>query len=583
MSTSLTARMTRLSALLALAVLVACGDSEGSAPAGPKPVASVSVSPSSDSLVVGEHMVLAALVKSVDGEPVQRPVTWQSANEAIATVSQNGAVTAIATGSVTISATSEGKAGSANIVVAAAPIVPVAEVRLSVDTVVVLEWDESVQLAAVALDAAGNVLPGRQVQWLSSRPAVATISDDGKLEAKNQGTALISASIEGVNAVTGVRVNPVPVASITFDGDPSSLELGETMFVGANVQGANGLPIMRQVTWTTSASGVASIEPGTLSMVSIHATGVGAVTITASADDKSTSVTFTVNPRPAQDLIYSRANGQASEIFVLALDGGSVVPLRLNAGNVSRDPSPSPDGQRYVFAVSQTDLTTGQPQHDLYVVNRNGMNMRWLTRATGLEDQPVWSPDGTHILFRGVDAQTQRGDLWVINVDGSGLTNLTAHTWPAMTDKRDPAWSPDGSRIAFVGSVGGDHKIWTMNADGSNMVQLTRDAGFDVTPTWSPAGDRIAFSRFNAATPTLGFDIMIAPVATGVPQRLALPGDQHSPAWSPDGHYIAVAGTAVAGRGQTEIYTLRPEGTGLRLRTVNPAWGGGVYPSWIRR
>jgi TolB protein len=122
-----------------------------------------------------------------------------------------------------------------------------------------------------------------------------------------------------------------------------------------------------------------------------------------------------------------------------------------------------------------------------------------------------------------------------------------------------------------------------MNADGSNAAQLTRDAGFDVTPAWSPAGDRIAFSRYNTADPTLGNDIVIVPVATGVSQRLALPGDQFSPAFSPDGHYIALSGTVVAGQGVAQLYTMRHDGSGLRLRTVNPAWGGGVHPSWIRR
>jgi len=583
MSTSLKAYTTRLSALLALAVLVACGDSETSAPAGPTPVATVAITPSAESLLVGEQLVLDAEPRSVDGRPVQRPVTWHSANETIASVSVNGTVTAIAPGRAAISATSEGKAGWAQIVVTAPPIVPVAEVRLNVDTTVVLEFNGSKQLRADALDANGNVLPGRAVQWVSSRPAVATVSDDGLVVAKSAGNAIIGATIEGQTSMVGVRVNPAPVASISISGDPSSLELGETMFLAASVKGEDGQPTTRPVTWTTSAPAVITIEPATLSLVSIRALAAGTVTLTASADGKSTSVTFTVTPPPAQDLIYSRWNGEASEIFVLGLGGGSVAPVRLNAGNVSRDPSPSPDGLRYVFAVSQTNPTTGQAQHDLYVVDRNGMNMRWLTRADGVEDQPVWSPDGTRILFHGIDAQSQRSDLYVINVDGSGQTNLTAHLSPAMTDKREPAWSPDGSRIAFVGAVGGQHKIWIINADGSNAVQLTRDTGFDVTPAWSPAGDRIAFSRYNTADPTLGNDIMIVPVATGVPQRLPLIGDQFSPAFSPDGHYIAFSGTVLTGRGVAQLYTMRYDVTGLRLRTVNPAWGGGVQASWIRR
>ena len=127
----------------------------------------------------------------------------------------------------------------------------------------------------------------------------------------------------------------------------------------------------------------------------------------------------------------------------------------------------------------------------------------------------------------------------------------------AVVEPRNPAWSPDGSRIAFTAESNARHKIWTMNADGSNPTQLTTDAGFDVSPTWSPDGTRIAFSRYNNAVPSNGWDVAI--VSTGVsgaPVRLAMSGDQHTPVWSPDGHYIAVSGTAVAGQGTQNIYTM---------------------------
>jgi Tol biopolymer transport system component len=150
-------------------------------------------------------------------------------------------------------------------------------------------------------------------------------------------------------------------------------------------------------------------------------------------------------------------------------------------------------------------------------------------------------------------------------------------------DKRDATWSPDGSRIAFIGVTGTEHKVWTMKSDGSDARQVTTDAGFDLYPAFSPDGSQIAFTRYNAATPALGDDVMIVASHGGTPTRLALPGDQRNPVWSPDGHYLAVSGSAMAGQIQQEIYTLRPDGTGLRLRTINPSWGGGSNPAWITR
>ena len=583
MSTSLKVRMVRLSALLMLGVLVACGDTSGTAPGPviPRPVSVVAVSPERDTLIAGQQLQLSATPKDVDGRPLQRAVSWHSENEVVATVTANGTMTALARGSTAIVATSEGKTGRADIHVMS---VPVAQVRLSVSAEVVLEWDGTVQLAAIAFDAQGNELPGRDIVWTSTHPSVATVGTNGQVQAVSEGTSMLSATIDGVSATIGARVKPAPVGRVTLDANPSGLEVGETVFFAALVESASGQPIQRQVTWTTSAPAVATVQGSSLSLAGVHGVGSGTVTITASVGDKSASVTFSVAHPPLFDLLYTRWTGTtAAELFVLGLGQGAHAPVRLNAGSVSRDPSPSPDGLRIAFAVSQTDLTTGQQQHDLYIVNRNGLGMRRLTQMPGLEDQPAWSPDGSKILFHATDALTQRNDLWTINADGTALTNLTAAIGPHMTDKRDPSWSSDGTRIAFVGTVAGEHKIWIMNANGSNPVQVTRDAGFDASPAWSPTNDRIAFSRYNTANPTWGYDIMIVAVATGASQRLAQPGDQRLPAWSPDGNYIAVAGSERAGLDPQLIYTMRPDGTGLRLRTLDPAWGGGTSPAWIRR
>src|SRR4029079_7492825 len=117
----------------------------------------------------------------------------------------------------------------------------------------------------------------------------------------------------------------------------------------------------------------------------VVAHGAGGVTLTGTSDGKRAPLKLRITRKPTHDLIYSRSNalGQ-SEIFVLPLGVPGAAPVRVNAGNVSRDPSPSPDGTQLVFAVSQIEQL-GQQQDDLYIVNRNGLNMRWLTRTTGME------------------------------------------------------------------------------------------------------------------------------------------------------------------------------------------------------
>ncbi|HEX7979571.1 MAG TPA: LpqB family beta-propeller domain-containing protein [Gemmatimonadaceae bacterium] len=466
------------------------------------------------------------------------------------------------------------------------PAVPVAETRLSVDEAVDLEWNGSVQLRAVALDAQGKELSGRVVKWYSSKPSVFTVSNDGLITAVAPGNGGVTAIIEGVPSTVGVRVKTAPVTDVLLDVPTAAeaLEVGEIALVGTRVKLVSGQIVDRPLSWTSSDTNIATATSTAQGTTSVVAFSSGVVTLTGTSEGKSASVTIRITPRPTHDLIYSRWNAAGeSEIFVLSLAAAGATPVRMNAGNVSFQPSPSPDGQQFVFAISQIDQL-GRDQNDLYIVNRNGTNMRQLTSDPGVEWEPKWSPDGTKIVFSATDAALSTHSLWVVNVDGTGLKKLTTALPADVLGPDSPAWSPDGRRIAFVARRNGQHKIWTMNADGSNPVQLTTDAAFDAGPTWSPDGASIAFSRYNVNAPDIfRWDIAIVPATGGAVVMRELPGDQLAPAWSPDGQYLAVQGASVDGRGVTNLYTMRPDGSGLRLRTVAAAWGGGLAPAWVRR
>ena len=106
-----------------------------------------------------------------------------------------------------------------------------------------------------------------------------------------------------------------------------------------------------------------------------------------------------------------------------------------------------------------------------------------MTNAPGYDDDSaVWSPDGTKIAF--VRFYGGAGEIFVMNADGSGQTNLTND--PA--NDGDPTWSPDGSKIAFTTNRGptGDNEVFLMNADGSNPVDLTNSPANESDPDWQP-------------------------------------------------------------------------------------------------
>ena len=220
----------------------------------------------------------------------------------------------------------------------------------------------------------------------------------------------------------------------------------------------------------------------------------------------------------------------------------------------------------------------------LFTVNPDGTSIRQLTRPLRhlLDTEPDWSPDGRRIVFQ---RENRLGlgppEIFVVEADGTGLTRLTrgrAGCIRAGSCHADPAWSPDGRRIAVTresggtGSSGARVGIDVMDADGTSVQQLTQlgtgPREHDLGPQWSPDGARIIFQRVDTWSRRSAIFVVNVD-GTGVrrvtPWRLGA-GDH--PDWSPDGSRILFSSDFEAGpRVSPNIYTIRPDGTGLRKLT----------------
>jgi TolB protein len=143
-----------------------------------------------------------------------------------------------------------------------------------------------------------------------------------------------------------------------------------------------------------------------------------------------------------------------------------------------------------------------------------------------------------------------------MNADGSDVIQLTNDNQVNCC----PAWSPDGSKIAFVVQVPEDDtsEIWVMNADGSNPTNLTNKAGEDCCLAWSPDGSKIAF--FSDRDASSSIYVMNAdgsnPIRLTADTRV-----EHTPAWSPDGARIAYAVCSVRDYESCEIYVMNADGS----------------------
>jgi len=173
----------------------------------PPRVASVSVSPSRDTIVLPGTAQLTATPLDDNHHPLgNRTVTWVSNLPNVATVNGSGLVTGVAAGSATITATSEGQSASAVVVVQppAAATVTVTPARAT------LTVGKTTTLTAKAKDAAGRVIEGAPIAWSSATPSAATVSAGGVVTAVGAGSAIITARSGNASGSAAILAVPAP-------------------------------------------------------------------------------------------------------------------------------------------------------------------------------------------------------------------------------------------------------------------------------------------------------------------------------------------------------------------------------------
>jgi Tol biopolymer transport system component len=275
----------------------------------------------------------------------------------------------------------------------------------------------------------------------------------------------------------------------------------------------------------------------------------------------------------------NRTGSQFSDdIYVSPLDVESPLRLTFRAADDGQ-PAWSPDGRRLAFKTAQFG------SNQLAVINADGTGETLLTRTFFVsEGQPAWSPDGTKLLYRRTPQNplVQNADTWVLDVEASAKDPTQPVTQAVLLrtgDERYPSYSPDGTQIAFRGDLdlaepSGDEEIYVMDADGTNVRQLTSNADFDSAPSWSNDGKEILFERAPGGTFRPGIEAQEKDVyvmradGTHVRRLTDSPGLDEGAEFSPDGTKIVFSS---ARDGQQEIYVMDADGTNPRRLTDNPA------------
>ena len=217
-------------------------------------------------------------------------------------------------------------------------------------------------------------------------------------------------------------------------------------------------------------------------------------------------------PRPDFSRGYVWPVYDTYDIFKARPDGSGLTRLTSTPG-YDAEATIGPDGRIVFTSVRDGDM-------EIYSMNADGGDVKRLTNRVGPDGGPFFSKDGRQIVFRGRSLQPGpelddykallKGGLWrptslelfVMNADGSNLRQVTSLGGASFA----PFFSPDGTKIIFSSNHhnprGRDFELWLINADGTGLERVTWNESFDGFPMFSPDGRKLVFAsnRFQKAS-----------------------------------------------------------------------------------
>ena len=275
-----------------------------------------------------------------------------------------------------------------------------------------------------------------------------------------------------------------------------------------------------------------------------------------------TKLTFN-SDRSGERMTGTIENRGVREVFISDYDGENQRQVTTNR-SLNINSTWSPDGRSIAYA----SYRRGPP--NIFVANIYQGTSEELTKDTSNNFLPVFSPDGTRVAFASTRDGSGNTEIYVMNRNGSNVRRVTNHPAADTT----PTWSPSGAQIAFTSDRGSGPQIYIMSADGLGAPQRISPEAYADRPTWSPSPyNEIAYSARTGP----GNDIKVIDLATRTVRQLTFgEGTNESPSWAANGRHMAFMSTRA---GKAQVFTL--DRTGKNLKQITRT-GNNYQPDWSK-